>query len=180
MKKLMFAAAVAAVCVVFGQAPAGAPRMVGPRGGMHAIDSVVRMASNPKFAEQVGLTAEQKAKIEELQKLQRDEVKKLGEAMRVASTKKADMLNAAKVDEAAVMAAIDEVCEVRKQMEKAQAKKIIAVKNVLTPEQLEKAFAAMKELRGPAGARRPRPTKGPKPAIETAPAENPVPAPEKK
>ena len=67
------------------------------------------------------------------------------------------------------MAAIDEVFELRKAMAKDQAKRVIAVKSILTPEQVAKAHEEMKkmfEARGDRGPRRegkgPRELKGPR------------------
>ena len=110
--------------------------------------------------------------------------------------KQLDLMKAEKIDEAAVMAAIDEVFELRKAMAKEQAKRLIAVKTVLTPEQVAKAHEEMKkmfEARGDRGPRRegkgPREFKGPRkgPHGEKGPMEDPqeggdepAPAPEAK
>ena len=88
-----------------------------------------------------------------------------------------ELMKADKIDEAAVMKAIDEVFELRKEMAKAQVKRVIAVKSVLTPEQIEKAREEVKKMfeqrgekgprqgrmrgRGPRGGDRPEPPKPP-------------------
>ena len=71
--------------------------------------------------------------------------------------KQVELLKAEKIDEAAVMQAIDEVFEARKEIAKAQTKRTIEIRSILTPEQVTKALEAMRDLR----SSRPRPN-GPK------------------
>ena len=101
-----------------------------------------------------------------------------------ATMRQFELMKADKIDEAAVMKAIDEVFELRKEMAKAQVKRVIAVKSVLTPEQIEKAREEVKKMfeqrgekgqwrgekgprqgrmrgRGPRGGDRPEPPKPP-------------------
>ena len=58
--------------------------------------------------------------------------------------KQFDLMKAEKVDEAAVMKAIDEVFELRKQMAKEQVRRVIEIKLILTPEQIAKAREEMR------------------------------------
>lgn len=142
MKKLMIAAAMAAMMgVAMAQAPSRPMR--GPYGMETGSDPVARMAMNPKMAEKLNLTEEQTAKIREITKSSQESTKALRDKMRAAMEKQAEILKAEKVDEAAAMAAIDELFEVRKEMAKAQTKRIIQVKAILTPEQLAKAKEEM-------------------------------------
>ena len=154
MKSLM-TMAVAALCgVALAEKPEGGP---GPRGGMGSMpmmDPIVRMVSNPKVADKLGLSDEQKAKLKEIRK----NFGANGESqrkVREATMKQVELMQADKIDEAAVMAAIDEVFEIRKAMAKEQAKRVIAVKSVLTPEQISKARDTMKTTMGLRGERRP-------------------------
>ena len=141
----------------------GMGQMMGMMGGMGGIDpAVVRAVSNPAFAEKLGLSEEQKAKIKAASatpEANREAHKKL----RDASMKQAELMRAEKIDEAAVMAAIDEAFELRKTMAKEQAKRTIAIKSVLTPEQVKKAQEEMKHgfaPRGECGPRRGGPREG--------------------
>ena len=195
MKSLIMVAVAALSCVAFadggpegGSRPEGGRR--GPReGGMGAMmggDPFVRMVSNPAVADKLGLSDEQKAKLKELKgdnEVNREAQKKVREA----TMKQLDLMKAEKVDEAAVMAAIDEVFELRKAMAKEQAKRVIAVKSVLTPEQVAKAHEEMKKMfesRGDRGPRRegkgPREFKGPRkgPHGERGPKEGPKDGPQ--
>ena len=199
MKSLIVVAVAALSCMAFAEGPEGGARPEGGRrgfgpreGGMGPMmggDPIVRMVSNPAIAEKIGLSDEQKAKLKELKgdsEANRESQKK----MREATMKQLELMKAEKIDEAAVMAAIDEVFELRKAMAKAQAKRVIAVKSVLTPEQVKKAHEEMKkmfEARGDRGPRRegkgPRRGKGPHGDGDKGSQEScdkPAPAPEAK
>ncbi|MBO7683474.1 MAG: Spy/CpxP family protein refolding chaperone [Kiritimatiellae bacterium] len=154
MKKLMVVFAAALCCAAFAQGPEGGNRPEGgPRRGFgpHAggmmppmMDPIVRMVNNPRFAEKLGLTDDQKAKLKELRTAPGARGEEQGK-MREAMKRQAQLLSADKIDEAAVMAAIEEVFELRKQAAKEQVKRIIAVKSILTPEQIKKAKDEMKK-----------------------------------
>ena len=173
MKSLMMTVVAALACAAFAQAPeGGAPGEGGRRGGMGPgmmgggamMDPIVRMVSNPKAAEKLGLSEEQQAKLKEINKIDeagRERQKKVREA----TMKQIELMKADKVDEAAVMKAIDEVFELRKEMAKDQAKRVIAVKAILTPEQVAKAHEEMKQMfqgRGDRGPRRGGAERGPR------------------
>lgn len=171
MKSLVMTVVAAACCMVLAQGPEGAPGGdspkgpqigerpgLGPRhGGMGGMgDPLLRAVTNPRIAESLGLTDEQKAKIKELSAGKKDN-RETQKKVREATMKQLELMKAAQIDEAAVMAAIDEVFEIRKQMAKDQVKRVIAVKSILTPEQIEKAHENMKmmfEGRGDRGPRR--------------------------
>ena len=151
MKKLMMAAVAAVCCVAMADGPkdrgdrAGHPGM-GQMAGMMG-DPIVRMVSNPKVAEKLGLSEEQQKKIKEIQKSNRGDAKENQKKLRQAMDKQMKLLMSEKVDESAVMAAIDEVFAIRKDLAKAQTKQVIEVKALLTPEQLKKARESVKEMR---------------------------------
>ena len=133
--------AVAALC---SAAMAEAPKN-GPMGGkrpyfgneMMMGGAIMRIAANPKMAEKLGITQEQQAKIKGILDAQREANQGIREKLRTAMEKQVELLKAEKVDEAAVMAAIDETFELRKAQAKAQTKQLIEVKSVLTPEQIQ-------------------------------------------
>lgn len=171
MRSLIVAAVAALCCVAssYGQEggarPEGGRRGFGPREGMGpmmgmmgGMDFLSRAVSNPAVADKLGLSEEQKAKIKEASgapEANREAQKKI----RDASMKQAELMKAEKIDEAAVMAAIDEVFELRKAVAKEQAKRTIAIKSVLTPEQVKKAQEELRNgfaQRGERGERGPR------------------------
>lgn len=140
MKCSIVLAAAMIAAVTFGQdAPKRNMERFRPMGEGFAADPIARMVSNPRFAEKLNLTEEQKTKLEELNKTQRENGKinraKMGEAMK----RQMALMTAEKIDESKVMASIDEVFALRCDMAKDQVKRVIAVKNILTPEQIKKA-----------------------------------------
>lgn len=129
-------------------------------GGMMA-DPVMRVLANPQVCEKLGITEDQKAKLKAAVSgsgADRDLQKKIRQGME----KQMQLMSAETIDEAAVMAVIDEVFEARKAAAKDQAKRMIAARAVLTPEQLSTLKAEM-NIKGP---RRQRSAKGAKPAAE--------------
>ena len=168
MKKLMMIAVAALCCVALADGPergAHRPGGPGPHGGMGGMrnhemgmDPIVFAVSRPKIVEKLGLSDDQKEKL----KAVTDRAKEGRESMkkvREATMKQFDLMKAEKVDEAAVMKAIDEVFELRKQMAKDQVRRVIEIKSILTPEQIAKAREEMRAgfaARGDRGPRGPR------------------------
>ena len=149
MKTLLTFATVAfaAASLVAGPKEGREPGPRGRRGGMEggSSDPVVRLVCNPKVAEKIGLSEEQRGKIKEINKANRDNSEDLRKALRDAMEKQAELLKADKIDEAAVMAEIDKAFDARKEMAKRQTRRVIAIKAVLTPEQVSKALEILKE-----------------------------------
>ena len=125
----------------------GNRRQMGPGGGIAMMDPIARMVSNPKVAEKLGITEEQKAKLEALEKSQRDSMKNARGKLREAMDRQMKLMQAEKINEAEVMASVDEVFELRRSMAKEQMKRIINVKSILTPEQIKKAHEQMAAFR---------------------------------
>ena len=185
MKKLMmtrvataFAAAVSAQEPAAPVANAPARAAMPPRfermsmGGPMGADPLLRAVMNPKVAEAIGLTDEQKSKIKELRG--DNGSRELQEKFRKGQELQSKLLRAETIDEAAVMAAIDETWEARKELAKSQTRRLIAVRSILTPDQVKKALSAMRDLRGARAAR--RNAKG-KSGEGAKPAEAPAPTP---
>lgn len=150
---IMLAAAMIAA-VTFGQdAPKRNMGRFRPMGEGFAADPIARMVSNPKVAEKLNLTEEQKTKLEELIKTQREGMKEKRVKMSEAMKRQMDLMNAEEIDESKVMASIDEVFALRCAMAKDQVKRVIAVKNILTPEQIKKANEIKAEFRDRGGRR---------------------------
>ena len=185
MKSLMMTVVAALCCVALadgkGTPPPGEGRQggrgPGSHGGMNGpmVDPIVRMVSNPKAAEKLGLSEEQKTKLKEINKVAAAN-REINKKVHEATVRQIELMKADKIDEDAVMKSIDEVFELRKEMAKAQVKRVIAVKSVLTPEQIKKAREEVKKMfeqrgekgqwrgrmhdrgpRGPRGGDRPKP-----------------------
>lgn len=154
MKSLIMLAAAMIAAVTFGQdAPKRNMGRFRPMGEGFAADPIARMVSNPKVAEKLNLTEEQKTKLEELIKTQREGMKEKRAKMSEAMKRQMDLMNAEEIDESKVMASIDEVFALRCAMAKDQVKRVIAVKNILTPEQIKKANEIKAEFRDRGGRR---------------------------
>ena len=117
------------------------------RGQVGGADPILRVALNPKVAEKIGLTADQQAKLKALAG-DKGDMKGLQEKVRRGMDRQAELLAAEKIDETAVMAAMDEVFEARKEVAKLQTKRLIAVKSILTSEQVKAATEALKAMKG--------------------------------
>lgn len=152
MKCLMTMLIAAVSLVVLAQEPAaeGAMRPRGSRmamAGGPSIEPVLRAAMNPKLAEKAAITEEQVAKLKALAG-EKDTLKALHEKVRKGTERQVELLKAEKIDEAAVMAAIDEVWDAKKEVAKYQTKRLIAVKSILSTAQIEKIRDALKAMRG--------------------------------
>jgi len=158
MKKLMFTMALALSFTVLAQEAPRRPRM----GGEMMGDPAAMAVMNPKIAEKAGIPEDLRAQIKKLDADGKAQLHELQEKMRAAMEKQAKLMKEPKVDEAAVMSAIDELFEVRKAMAKAQTKRVISIKSLLTPEQIQKVSEAMKDFRGARGERGVRGERGPK------------------
>lgn len=192
MKKLMMMAVLAATCAAMADEPKPAsaeaprramtrgemPRRAMSRGGMSrgemmrggAFDPISRFVSMPGMDEKLGLSAEQKEKLAAFSAPNRDSERANRDKMRAAMEKQNELMKADSIDEAAVMAAVDEVFELRKAAAKEQVKRTIGVRSILTAEQLEKVRELMKSRR-PAMRQRPNAPVAEKPAAaEKAPA----------
>ena len=151
MKCLMTMLAAAVSLVALAQEPAaeGAARPRSGRaamGGGQSIEPVLRAAVNPKIAEKVAITEEQVEKLKALAG-EKDTLKALHEKVRKGMESQVELLKAEKIDEAAVMAAIDEAWDAKKEVAKFQTKRLIAVKSILSAEQIEKIRDALKARR---------------------------------
>ena len=150
MKCLMTMLVAAVSLAAFAQEPAaegaacprrGRKMMAGP-----SIEPVLRAAMNPKIAEKVAITEEQVAKLKALAD-EKGVSKPLHEKIQKGTERQVELLKAEKIDEAAVMAALDEVWDAKKEVAKYQTKRLIAVKSILSAEQIEKIRAALKAKR---------------------------------
>ena len=159
MKSLVCALAAVVAVAAFAEGPKTR------KPWMESINPVVRVALNPKAAEKLGITEEQAAKLKTLED-DKGEMKELQEKVRKGMERQAELMKAEKIDEAAVMASLDEVWAARKEIAKKQTARLISVKSILTPEQVAKAREAIKSI-GKGGCRKGRGEgKGKKPAAD--------------
>ena len=150
-----------------GPGGAGAPGREGPRGpgrgvfGMQeggSIGFLVPLLQKPETAAKIGLS-EEKAQALAASFAEIDaQLKAANGKLPAAFKKQADVLEAEPVDEAAVLAAVNEVWDLRREVAVLQTRKVVAIRQTLDAEQIGKARELLKdewrafgERRGPGG-----------------------------
>lgn len=118
-------------------------RMEGRMGGDGAM--IARLLTNPKVAEELGLSQEQIKSLQEKLDALRKEIATLNIDLESSSMEQARLLTAQKVDESAVMSAVEKAGDLRTKIAKLMVQQMLTVKKILTPEQVEKARAMMRE-----------------------------------
>lgn len=147
----------------------------GPPGG--PIEHAFRVPEhrwwdNPRIAQQIGLTDDQKKKMDEILQQHRLRLIDLHAALEKQEVLLRPMLEADQLDESKVLSQIDAIAQARADLEKANARMLFGIRKVLTPDQWKKmqtivrAHAAERENRGWGGPggdgwRHPNGTAGP-------------------
>ena len=98
-----------------------------------------RLVEDPQFAEKLGLAPDQVDKLKKAHTDGQDQMTKLEADRKQAALKQAELMTATNVDEDAVMKAVEQTGAVQTQIAKIQVQQILALKKILTPDQLEKA-----------------------------------------
>ncbi len=100
---------------------------------------------NPRMAEKLGLSEEQQQAIEgqlaELQKAHNS----LRAGMEQAGLQQARLMMAEELDEAALMAAVEETGRIRTELAKLRIRHLLFMRKTLTPEQIKKARSAIRD-----------------------------------
>ncbi len=123
-----------------------------------SLGFLVPLLQKPETAAKIGLP-EEKAQALAASFAEIDaQLKAANEKLPAAFKKQADVLEADPVDEAAVLAAVNEVWDLRREVAVLQTRKVVAIRTALSAEQIEKARALLKdewrafgERRGPSG-----------------------------
>ena len=151
----VLAAALALAGLADGEKAKAPRQMMGPAG---IVDPLVRATLNPKLAEKLGLTEDQRARLKAIDG-EKGAAAELQKKVRAGMERQAELLKAEKIDESAVMAVIDEVWEARKELAKRQTRRLIAVKAILTPEQVAEVAEQMKAMKAKRGEGNPKKAK---------------------
>jgi len=114
----------------------------GPRG---------RWWKNPEMAQKLGLTPEQQAKIDDVFQQSRLKLIDLNASLQKEEVILEPLVGADQPDESKILPQIDRVAQARAELEKANARMLLGIRRVLTPEQWKKLRAE----------ERPRPGMGP-------------------
>ena len=132
----------------------------GPGGG--ALGFVVPLLQKPETAAKIGLSEEKAAALAATFADLDAQIKAAGEKIPAAVKRQADALEAAEIDEAEVLAAVNEVWDLRREVALLQTRKLVAVKTTLDADQIAKARKLLREAWKDFGDRGPREGGGPR------------------
>jgi len=137
----------------------GAPSPQPGRGPMER--GMGRWWKNPEMVERLGVTADQQKKMDDIFQQHRLKLIDVTAAVEREEVTLEPMMEADQPDEARIVAQIDKVAQARAELEKANARMLLGIRRVLTPDQWKKLQAESPRLgRGPGGPQPPAPRKG--------------------
>jgi hypothetical protein len=140
-----------------GEAKGDGPGWRGPMGGLLGPGGeggagheglIMRALANPRVAEELGISAEQVQALKDGLEKVRGEEQALRSELEAAAKEQARRLTEAKVDEAALMEAVEKAGALRTKLAKLWVRRLLLIKDTLTPEQVEKARSMIKEHAG--------------------------------
>jgi Spy/CpxP family protein refolding chaperone len=108
------------------------------QGRMHG-----RWWNDPKLAQQIGLTADQQKKMDDIMQQHRLKLIDLNANLQKQETIMQPLMEADQPDEGKILAQIDAIAQARAELEKGNARMLLGIRQVLTPDQWKK----LKELR---------------------------------
>jgi Spy/CpxP family protein refolding chaperone len=161
---LAMVAGLAASGVAFAQGPGGPGGLDGEHGmGRPPMERTFhdehfgRWWENPKIATSIGLTDDQKKKMDDIYQQYRLTLVDLHATLEKQELQMRPMIEADQPDEAQVLAQIDKVAQARAELEKADARMLFEIRKTLTPDQWQKLKTLHQQhrdemmQRGPAG-----------------------------
>jgi Spy/CpxP family protein refolding chaperone len=107
-----------------------------------------RWWNNPQVAEKIGLTEEQRKKMDDIFQQHRLKLVDLDANLKKEEIQMEPLVNADQPDEAKLLAQIDRVAQARAELEKANARMLLGIRRVLTADQWKKL---QEEHQGPNG-----------------------------
>jgi protein CpxP len=114
------------------------------QGRMHG-----RWWNDPKVAQEIGLTADQQKKMDDIMQQNRLKLIDLNAGLQKQEAIMQPLMEADQPDESRILAQIDAIAQARAELEKGNARMLLGIRQVLTPDQWKK----LRELR----AENPRP-----------------------
>jgi periplasmic protein CpxP/Spy len=136
-----------------GRGPAVGMQGQGSRG--MGIAPAGRWWTDPQLAQNLGLTDDQKQKMEDVFQKNRLTLIDLSAALQKQEAIMEPLLQGDKPDEAKVLAQIDKVASARAELEKANARMLFGIRSILTPEQWKKLQTERPGAAGAGGPQRP-------------------------
>ena len=134
---------------------------MGPQPGRGPMErGMGRWWKNPEMVEKLGVTADQQKKMDDIFQQHRLKLIDLNASVEREEVTLEPMMAADQPDEARIVAQIDKVALARAELEKANARMLLGIRRVLTPDQWKKLQAeAPRPGRGPGGQQPPAPRK---------------------
>ncbi len=137
------------------RAPGGGREMRGVRPGGMAMESrefgidrlFSAIAMSPGFGKRLNITPEQRAELQKLMESQRAKLVELQAAVTNAANKQTDLMLADPLDEAALMAVVEETGAARTALAKASIMAVIELRKVLTDEQRRQLREMVTQMR---------------------------------
>jgi Spy/CpxP family protein refolding chaperone len=123
-----------------GGGPPGGPMEHSFRGGEHG-----RWWDNPHVAQQIGLTDDQKKKMDDIFQQHRLQLIDLHAAVEKDEVLLHPLLQADQLDESRILSQIDAIAQARAELEKANARMLFGIRKVLTPDQWKKLQTLARE-----------------------------------
>ena len=144
----------------------GPPPMEGRRPPMERafhLGPPGRWWSNPAFAKDLGLSGDQQKKMEAIFEENRPRLTDMFWALRKEEANMEPLLSADQPDETKILAQIDRVAQARAELEKSNARMLLGMRRVLTPDQWKKLQADDPRRHGHFGPPPSRGDAGPEP-----------------
>jgi Spy/CpxP family protein refolding chaperone len=132
---------------------------MGPQPGRGPMQrGMGRWWKDPQMVEKLGVTADQQKKMDDIFQQHRLKLIDVTAAVEREEVTLEPMMAADQPDEARIVAQIDKVAQARAELEKANARMLLGIRRVLTPDQWKKLQAeAPRPGRGPVGQQPPAP-----------------------
>lgn len=114
-------------------------------GGMGSAGMIERMLNNPKITEELGLTEENITALRMELETFKTKTDALGEEMKKAGMKQAELMTAKELDEAALMAAVEETGRIQTELGKLQIQKLLVIRKYVSFEAVQKIQTKARE-----------------------------------
>ena len=131
---------------------------MGPQPGRGPIErGMGRWWKDPQMVEKLGVTADQQKKMDDIFQQHRLKLIDVTAAVEREEVTLEPMMAADQPDEARIVAQIDKVAQARAELEKANARMLLGIRRVLTPDQWKKLQTEPPRLGGGPGGQQPPP-----------------------
>jgi protein CpxP len=129
-----------------GDGPGGPPMARSFHGMQHG-----RWWDNPRLADRIGLTDDQKKKMDDIFQQSRLQLIDLNATVEKQEAIMQPLISADQPDESKILSQIDAIAQARAELEKSRARMLFGIRKVLTPDQWKKVQAMVREDHGPMG-----------------------------